>query len=72
MSWQDAEKEKASLVQQAETVIRQKNEVDNEQKALLQQMNAIKEQLNEFEGRRNEKNVRCNLFANDQIRLHFL
>lgn len=55
---QDAEREKAGLMQQAEGVVRQKAEIDNEQKLLLVELNKIRDLLNDFEGRRTEKNVR--------------
>jgi hypothetical protein len=44
-------------MQQAEGVVRQKNEIDNEQKLLLLELNKIRSSLSDFEGLRTEKNV---------------
>jgi len=55
---QDAEREKKGLMEQAEGVVRQKNEIDKEQRLLLLELNKIRGSLSDFEGRRTEKNVR--------------
>ena len=53
---QDVEREKEGLMQQAESVVRQKAAVDNEQKLLSTELNRIRSPLSDFEGHRTEKN----------------
>ena len=69
---QEAEAEKASILEQFEDAAKQKAEIDAQQKVLLTKMNAIKKQLDEYQDRRRAIGVSavvCSLWTRTSLRL---